>query len=77
MSVENIEKAKRVKILSDKHQCPVSAIVLSYITSAPFSSVAIIGPSKIEQLIDSLHNSDLTLDERERQFLETGEKEQL
>ncbi len=77
MSVENIEKAKRVKHLSEIHQCPVSSIVLSYITSAPFPSVAIIGPSKIEQLTDSLQNSTLTLDESERHFLESGEKEHL
>jgi len=73
---QNIERAKRVEKLSKSYQCPPSAIALAYITSAPFPTVAIIGPSNEEQLFDSLKDSDVTLTRTERMYLESERGEQ-
>lgn len=76
VSENNIKRAERVKRLSETYQCPASSIVLSYITSAPFPSVAIIGPSCTHQLEDSLKDPDITLTQTERTYLESGEGEE-
>jgi aryl-alcohol dehydrogenase-like predicted oxidoreductase len=74
-SKDNIERAQRVNHLCESYHLSPATIAISYITSAPFPTIAIIGSSRVEQLTDSLANSDFTLSEKERIFLDTGKEE--
>ncbi len=72
MSKENLERAERVGTLCRKYGLPPSAIVLSFILSHGGSPVAIIGASRMEQLEDTLGNTDLILTQEEIGFLVRG-----
>ena len=66
LSEENLNSLKRVEKLSKELMVSPAAIAISYITSSSFPSVAIIGPSKLSQLKDSLKWSDLVLNDDQR-----------
>ena len=60
-SKENIDKLMRAASLSERTGQPLSAVIISYLTSQPFPTAAIIGPKNSAQLEDSLQASDLVL----------------
>lgn len=68
----NHARFQRILELSKKHNVTVSTIVLSYVTSQSFTAVPIIGARTIEQLTDSLQDSDLRLNADEVAYLENG-----
>lgn len=61
VSEENVATLEKVQLMSKELGISVTSLVIAYITSAPFPSVAIIGPSSVSQLQDSLKGSDVTL----------------
>jgi aryl-alcohol dehydrogenase-like predicted oxidoreductase len=67
---ENYGRIERVAQLSEELNCSPAAITVSYITSQKPDSVAIIGPSSISQLEDSLTDSNLVLSNEQIAFLE-------
>ena len=69
-SEDNLLKLSRAVLLSEKTGQPLSAIVLSYLTSRPFPTAAIIGPRNDEQLTDSLQAADLTLTADDISFID-------
>lgn len=69
---ENRKRIERVRRLSAENSMAVAPLVVSYITSSPFPSVAIVGCSTPAQLEDTLIASDLRLDQDQRRFLVEG-----
>ena len=61
VSKENLATLQKVEQMSKELGVSVTALVIAYITSAPFPAVAIIGPSNVSQLKDSLSGSNVTL----------------
>ena len=61
VSEENISRLKALKAMSKELGVSVTSLVIAYITSSPFPAVAIIGPSNIDQLKDSLSGKDVSL----------------
>ena len=72
LTPENWQRVERAGLLAQQLGTTVASVVLSYITSSSFPSIAIIGSSTIEQLEDSLENCDLVLSEEQRSFLLSG-----
>jgi aryl-alcohol dehydrogenase-like predicted oxidoreductase len=68
--LENYNRIERVAQLSAELGCTPAAISIAYITSQEPDSVAIIGPSSLSQLEDSLIDSDLMLNSEQIAFLE-------
>lgn len=68
--LENYDRIERVAQLSAELDCTPAAITIAYITSQKPDSVAIIGPSSLSQLEDSLIDSDLMLNSEQIAFLE-------
>ena len=74
VSKENLSTLKRLKEMSKKLGISVTSLVIAYITSSPFPSVAIIGPSHIEQLKDSLSGKDVSLSPVFRDYIKGIDK---
>lgn len=71
-NVINRARYERVHELSRRHHVTPTAIVLSYLTSRPFPVVPIIGASNLQQLNDSLKDSDVVLSPDELTYLAHG-----
>jgi len=69
----NRRRFSRIQELSQRHDVSISAIVLGYLTSQPFPVFPIISASTLEQLNDSLSNTELTLSPEELAFLDALE----
>lgn len=65
----NRGRLARVIELARQKQVSVTAVVLAYITSAPFPAAALIGCKSPEQVADSLAFCDFTLTQEERAYL--------
>jgi len=74
VSKENLATLKKVEEMSKELGVSVTALVIAYITSAPFPAVAIIGPSNVDQLKDSLSASDVSLRSALRKRLKNENK---
>ncbi|NCB03048.1 MAG: aldo/keto reductase [Spirochaetia bacterium] len=70
VSEENLQTLKKVENMCKEIGVSPASLILSYLTSAPFPTIAIIGPSSVEQIKDSLKDSDLILTEQQRKQLE-------
>jgi aryl-alcohol dehydrogenase-like predicted oxidoreductase len=57
----NLGRLERAQRLASELGTTVTAIVLAYLTSQPFTSIPIIGPNTVDQLQESLADSDLVL----------------
>ncbi len=73
VSAKNIATLEKVQQMSQELGISVTSLVIAYITSSPFPSVSIIGPSSVDQLKDSLQDSDLTLPSLMRRRLQGKE----
>jgi aryl-alcohol dehydrogenase-like predicted oxidoreductase len=69
---ENYARAGRAAKLAEKLNVPVSAVVLSYVTSSPFPCAGVTAFSAYEQLEETMQAAELILTPSERRFLETG-----
>ncbi len=69
---ENMDRIRRCRELSERKGVNPSGICLSYLTSAPFPVIPIIGCSRLEHVADSLRHADLALTRDERRFLAAG-----
>jgi aryl-alcohol dehydrogenase-like predicted oxidoreductase len=69
-NADNRIRFEHARELSRRYNVSVSAIALSYLTSQPFPVVPVIGASNLEQLEDSLKDSELTLTPDDLRFLE-------
>ncbi len=65
----NMDRIGRCRELSERKGVNPAGICLSYLKSAPFPVLPIIGCSRPEQVADSLCNADLALTADERRFL--------
>ncbi len=70
---ENIARVERVRTQAAKDGVSPAAVALGYITSHPLGAAAIIGPTKMEQLTDSLTAADYRLDRPTVEWLYTGQ----
>jgi aryl-alcohol dehydrogenase-like predicted oxidoreductase len=71
-SPENLRRFERARRLAAHRNISLTQVVLSYLLSQPFATFPIIGPKKINHLLDSLSAADIKLEEVEIQFLEHG-----
>ncbi len=63
---ENLERLELIKKLSQKYECSIAAIVCGALCSLSCPDVfPIIGGSRVEQIIDSMHGADITLEKDE------------
>ncbi len=69
---ENLKRFERAKELAGELSTSISAIVLAYLTSQPFTTIPIVGCQNLNQLDDSMRASDLELTPEMLQFLENG-----
>jgi aryl-alcohol dehydrogenase-like predicted oxidoreductase len=76
-SEKNVGRWQRAVALAQRHDCPVGAIVLAYLTSQDFPSAALIGPRTPEQLQLSLTRCDLQLAPDEIRYLEGEESREI
>ncbi len=65
----NMDRIGRCRELSERTGVTPAGICLSYLTSAPFPVIPVIGCSRPEQVADSLRHADFTLTPDERRFL--------
>lgn len=68
----NLERAERVKILSDKIGHSPAAIAIAYIASNPLEGFAVVGCSNTEQLADSMKGADIVLGTETINWLANG-----
>ena len=68
----NVERWQRAQMLANMLGCSINAIALAYVASQEFPSAALIGPTRIEQLRESLAAADLKLLLEQVEFVETG-----
>ena len=68
-SPRNIARYKRAVRLAEDKDLPLSAVILAYLTSAPFPSGALIGPRTPEQFEDSMTAADIELTPEEFIYL--------
>ncbi|MCC8190845.1 MAG: aldo/keto reductase [Planctomycetes bacterium] len=73
MLEENRDRIERCRQLGERTGRNPAGICLSYLTSAPFPVLPVIGCSSPEQVRDSLRFSDEVLSEEERAFLVTDD----
>lgn len=66
----NIKLFDRVKILAKQKALNPTAIAIAYITSQSFPTVALIGPSSVEQLKETLAAANLVLDKDDLNYLD-------
>lgn len=66
---ENLGRIERCRKLSMEKEINAAGICLSYLTSAPFPVMPIIGCSSPQQVKDSMEFADIVLNESEREFL--------
>ncbi len=66
---ENLGRIERSRKLSTEKNINTAGLCLSYLTSAPFPVMPIIGCSSPQQVKDSMEFADIVLSEREREFL--------
>jgi aryl-alcohol dehydrogenase-like predicted oxidoreductase len=66
---ENLGRIERCKILCEDKNMNAAGVCLSYLTSAPFPVMPIIGCSNPQQVKDSIKFSDVILTDEERDFL--------
>lgn len=66
---ENLGRIERCKILCEDKNMNAAGVCLSYLTSAPFPVMPIIGCSNPQQVKDSIKFSDVILTDKERDFL--------
>ena len=60
----NLQKLKYIKYFCEKENVSPTAVMIGYITSKKMNSIAVIGASNSDQLLDVLENSDYELSER-------------
>lgn len=65
----NLAMVPKVEQLSKELQVSPAAIAMAYLTSQKNPTIAIAGSSRIEQITETLKDSDLTLDEQQLQDL--------
>lgn len=72
---ENLESGRieNCRKLCLKYDVNPAALCLSYLTSATFPAIPVVGCSSPEQVRDSLKYSDFTLSEADREYLVKGE----
>jgi aryl-alcohol dehydrogenase-like predicted oxidoreductase len=71
-SKKNVERWQRAQMLAKMLGCSINAIALACVTSQEFPTAALIGPSRIEQLRESLAAADLKLLIEQVEFVESG-----
>ncbi len=68
---ENLARYKKAKELAEKYSLPISAIILSYISSHPsINAYPIAGAKHLDQIEDCLKGADLKLTKEDFDFLE-------
>ncbi len=68
---ENLDRLVKLMALADQRDVSLSALLLSYIYSRPFTSVPVVGCSNVSQLEDSMSATNLILHETEIDYLIT------
>jgi aryl-alcohol dehydrogenase-like predicted oxidoreductase len=71
-SEKNVARWQRAQMLTKMVGCSTNAVALAYVTSQEFPSAALIGPTRIEQLRESLAGADLKLSLEQVEFVEAG-----
>lgn len=66
LCAENLERLELIKKLAKKYECSIAAVVCGALCSLSCPDVfPIIGGSRVEQIIDSMHGAHITLEQSE------------
>ena len=71
-SEKNVARWQRAQMLAKMLDCSINNVALAYATSQEFPSAALIGPTRLEQLRESLTAADLKLSLSQVEFVESG-----
>ncbi|MGE5558128.1 MAG: aldo/keto reductase [Bacillota bacterium] len=71
---ENVRRLERLRKLAGEMNTTVTALVLAYISSQPFTSIPVMAPQTPEQLTECMGAGDLVLTPEKLRFLEKGEQ---
>ena len=74
---ENWERYHRAKVLAEEKGVSPIQIALAYVLNHPFATAAIIGPENKEELLSSCNGSKVLLSDREVEWLDLINDEQL
>lgn len=69
---ENLERRERLMKLAEERHVDMAALAVSYVTSLPFATIALVGPQSIGDLARALTTVDLELSTKEISWLESG-----
>jgi aryl-alcohol dehydrogenase-like predicted oxidoreductase len=69
---ENLARRERLMKLAEERRVDAAALAVSYVTSLPFTTIALVGPQSISDLARSLSTIDLELSTKEIAWLESG-----
>ena len=70
LCAENLKRLELIKKLAQKYECSIAAVVCGALCSLTCPDVfPIIGGSRVEQIIDSMHGADITLEKDELESL--------
>ncbi len=70
---ENLKRLERARRLAQELSLSLTQVVLGYLLSQPFTTLPIIGPKRMDQLLDSLSAGDIQLAPEQVKYLEKGE----
>ena len=71
-SPKNRQRLNRLVQLCNRYHCSPSSIALSYLTSAPIPTAAVIGCSTVTQITDCMESLNIQLSPADRLYLEQG-----
>jgi aryl-alcohol dehydrogenase-like predicted oxidoreductase len=66
------ERLARIRRVMAESGLTLTQVVLGYLRSQPFVTVPIVGPRRVEQLLDSLSAADVRLSPEQVRFVEVG-----
>ena len=67
--VPNIDRYARIRQVAQESGLSINQVVLGFLRSQPFPVIPIIGPKRLEQLIDSLSAADVILSSAQVDFI--------
>lgn len=71
-SEENLSLLPKVRAIAKKRNTSINAVALSYLLWQPFATIAVVGPSTVQQLLDSVVAADVNLSRDEVDQLRSG-----
>jgi aryl-alcohol dehydrogenase-like predicted oxidoreductase len=73
-SEENFERVRRAEILATRKNVPVSQIGWPYVLQQAFPVIALVGPTRVSNLDDTLGALNVELNREEMDFLISNKK---